>query len=239
MLVLRKSLIDNILRKVLKRLHYPLEVMLTCIRWYVANPLSLRHIEEMMQERGVFVDHATVHRWAIRVCCRYWRPYSVVASTPWVEAGAWTKPISRSQACGNICTAPSTETATRWIFCSAPNVIWLRPGDFGGRAINLHDEPEKITIDKNGANTEAINSIKSDACVDILLRQNKYLNNIVEQDHRAIKRTTRPMLGFKSFLSAKIIIAGIEIMRMIRKGQVDCPGGQPVSAATQFYSLAD
>ena len=63
----RKSLVNSALRKVLKRLHYPLEVMLICVRWYVAYPLSLRHIEEMMQERGVFVDHATVHRWAIKM----------------------------------------------------------------------------------------------------------------------------------------------------------------------------
>ena len=49
------------LRKVIRRMHYPLEVMLTCVRWYAAYPLSLRHIEEMMEERGVFVDHATVH----------------------------------------------------------------------------------------------------------------------------------------------------------------------------------
>jgi len=55
------------LRKVIKRMHYPLEVMLTCVRWYVAYPLSLRHIEEMMQERGVFVDHTTVHRWSIKI----------------------------------------------------------------------------------------------------------------------------------------------------------------------------
>ena len=55
------------LRKVLKRLHYPLEVMLVCARWYAAYPLSLRHIEEMMQERGIFVDHATVHRWALKI----------------------------------------------------------------------------------------------------------------------------------------------------------------------------
>ena len=67
MLDFRKSLINTTLRKVLKRLHYPLEVMLTCVRWYVAYPLSLRHIEEMMQERGVFVDHTTVHRWAIKM----------------------------------------------------------------------------------------------------------------------------------------------------------------------------
>ncbi|HAL40293.1 MAG TPA: IS6 family transposase, partial [Polaromonas sp.] len=106
------------------------------------------------------------------------------------------------------------------------------------RAINLHDVPEKITIDKSGANTAAIESVKADACVDILMRQNKYLNNVVEQDHRAIKRITRPMLGFNSFWSARIIIAGIETMHMIRKGQLDCPAGSTLSAADQFYSLA-
>src|SRR6202012_4120333 len=55
------------LRKVIKRMHYPLEVMLTCVRWYVAYPLSLRHIEEVMAERGVTVDHATVHRWSLKI----------------------------------------------------------------------------------------------------------------------------------------------------------------------------
>ena len=54
------------LRKVIKRMHYPMQVMLVCVRWYAAYPLSLRHREEMMAERGVFVDHATVHRWSIK-----------------------------------------------------------------------------------------------------------------------------------------------------------------------------
>ena len=67
MLDFRKSLIDSTLRKVLKRLHYPLEIMLIWVRWYVADPLSLRHVEEMRQERGVFVDHSTVHRWALKI----------------------------------------------------------------------------------------------------------------------------------------------------------------------------
>ena len=67
------------------------------------------------------------------------------------------------------------------------------------RTIRLHGVPEKITIDKSGANTAAIECVKADACADILMRQNKYLNNIVEQDHRAVKRATQPMLGFKSF----------------------------------------
>ena len=106
------------------------------------------------------------------------------------------------------------------------------------RAINLHDVPEKIIIDKSGANTASIEGVKADACVDIVLRQNNYLNNIIEQDHGAIKRITRPMLGFKSFWSARIIIAGIKTMHMIRKGQMDRPGGQTMSAEQQFYRLA-
>ena len=77
------------------------------------------------------------------------------------------------------------------------------------RAIDLHGVPEKITIDKSGANTAIIVSVQSDSGVTLELRQSKYLNNIVEQDHRAIKRIVRPMPGFKSFRSARILIAGI------------------------------
>ena len=63
---MRKALIPTVGR-VLKRLHYPLDVNLTCVRWYVAYPLSLRHLEEMMSERGISVDHSTVHRWAMKL----------------------------------------------------------------------------------------------------------------------------------------------------------------------------
>ena len=106
------------------------------------------------------------------------------------------------------------------------------------RAINLHGVSQKITIDKSGANIAAIESVKADACVEILMRQNKYLNNIVERDHRGVKPITQPMLGFKSFWSARILIAGIETMHMIKKGQMNCPGGRTLSAANQFYRLA-
>jgi putative transposase len=106
------------------------------------------------------------------------------------------------------------------------------------RSVAFHGEPDKITIDKSGANTAAIASYNVEHEADIELRQSKYLNNIVEQDHRAIKRIARPMLGFKSFRCASILIAGIETMQMIRKGQLDCPEGQALSAAIQFYSLA-
>ena len=71
-----------------------------------------------------------------------------------------------------------------------------------------------------------------------LMRQCKYLDNIIEQDHRVIKRITRTIREFKSFSSARIIIAGIETMHMIRTGQMDCPDGKTMSAVNQFYSLA-
>ena len=110
---------------------------------------------------------------------------------------------------------------------------------FFERAIGLHDIPQKITIDKSGVNTAAaVQSLIDDSGADIELRQSKYLNNLIEQDHRAIKRRVRPMLGFKSFWSARRLIAGIETMHMIKKGQLDCPDGQAMPAADQFYSLA-
>jgi len=80
--------------------------------------------------------------------------------------------------------------------------------------------------------------MRADSGADIELRQSKYLNNIVGQDHRAIKRIVRPMLGFKSFRCARAVIAGIETMHMIKKGQLAGLKDQPSSAADQFYSLA-
>jgi len=98
--------------------------------------------------------------------------------------------------------------------------------------------PEKITIDKSSANMAAIQSVQTDFGADIEMPQIKYLNNIVEPDHRAIKRIVRPMMGFKSNRCARISVAGIETMHMIRQGQLDRPDGRAMSAARQFYSRA-
>ena len=109
---------------------------------------------------------------------------------------------------------------------------------FFERAIDLHDVPEKITVDKSGSNTAAIASLQADSGLSIEMRQSKYLNNIVEQDHRAVKRITRPMLGFKTFRCARILLAGIEVMHMIRKGQLGAIQDRASSVANQFFSLA-
>ena len=104
------------------------------------------------------------------------------------------------------------------------------------KAIGQNGTPEKITIDKSGANTAAIESYNKDHEAGIEIRQVKYLNNIVEQDHRAVKRLARPMLGFKSFRSAQVTLTGIELMHMIRKGQLRTKG--KLRPAQAFYSLA-
>jgi putative transposase len=106
------------------------------------------------------------------------------------------------------------------------------------KAIHCHGMLEKITIDGSEANVAAIRGYNEAHGTAIIIRQVKYLNNLVEQDHRGVKRVTRPMLGFKSFEAAQGTLIGIELMHMIRKGQLEGgvePGRTP---AKQFYSLA-
>ena len=109
---------------------------------------------------------------------------------------------------------------------------------FFEKAINDNGLPERVAMDKSGANKSAIDQIIEDKTISVIVRQKKYLNNIIEQDHRAIKRITKPMLGFRSFQAAKNILDGIELMHMIRKGQLNIAGLEELSFADQFYALA-
>ena len=109
---------------------------------------------------------------------------------------------------------------------------------FFEKAIQDNGDPEKVSMDKSGANKSAIDQIIEDKNIPVIVQQVKYLSNIVEQDHRAVKRITKPMLGFKSFQTAKNVLAGIELMHMIRKDQVNIVGIEELSFADQFYALA-
>lgn len=109
---------------------------------------------------------------------------------------------------------------------------------FFEKAMLANGVPEKVTMDKSGASKSAIEQMIENQDIEIMVRQVKYLDNIVQQDHRAIKRQTRPMLGFKAFHAAKSVLAGIKFMHMIRKGQMMIPGGETISFADQFYALA-
>jgi putative transposase len=223
--------------RVLKRLHYPLDVILTCVRWYVAYPLSLRHLEEMMAERGVSVDHSTVHRWAIKllpVLEKAFRRRKRPVGKSWRMdetyirvKGEWRYLYRAVDKDGNtidflLCAHRDKAAARRYF----------------EKSMAQNGVPETVTIDKSGANLAALEAINADREMPIKIRQSKYLNNLVEQDHRAIKRRTRPMLGFKTFRCARILLAGIELMHMIAKGQMKCARGFHLSGADQFYDLA-
>jgi len=138
------------LRKVIKRMHYPLEVMLVCVRWYAAYPLSLRHIEEMMAERSVFVDHATVHRWSIKILPvlaavfrRRKRPVGISwqMDETYIKVGGQWKYLYRA-----VDRAGATID-----FVLRAHRDYAAARRFFERAIELHGVPEKITIDKSGA----------------------------------------------------------------------------------------
>lgn len=220
-----------------KGMRFPIDVILVCIRWYAAYPLSYRHLEEMMEERGVVVDHSSINRWAIRflpLLEKVFRKYKRPVGGSWrmdetyiKVKGVWKYLYRAVDKEGNtvdfLLTAKRDKAAAKRFF---------------DKAMQAHGVPEKVTMDKSGANEAAIDEINAGREISIVVRQVKYLNNVVEQDHRAVKRVTKPMLNFKSFRSAKNVLAGIELMHMIRKRQFMMEGVDEMSFADQFYALA-
>ena len=221
-----------------KGAHFPQEIILTCVRWYVAYPLSSRHVEELMEERGVPVDHATIQRWVVKYSAqleeafhRRKRPvgHSWRMDETYIRVkGQWRylyRAVDKSgQTIDFLLTEHrDTEAALRFLT----------------QAIRRHGVPEMITIDGSEANEAAIKRYNELHGTHIIIRQVKYLNNIVEQDHRAVKRVTRPMLGFKAFDAAQATLAGIELMHMLKKQQLVVEAGaKGLTAPEQFFSLA-
>jgi transposase-like protein len=231
----RKTLPPGV-AKVMKRLHFPLDVILRCVRWYVAYSLSLRNLEEMIAEHGIEVDHSTVHRWVIKM-------------VPLLEKSfrQHKRPVGKSWRMDE--TYIKVQGQWKYLYRAVD-----RDGDtvdflfrahrdkaaaqrYFEKAIDRNGAPGTVTVNKSGSNLVALQAINAERETPIKIRQCKYLNNIVEQDHRAIKRITKPMLGFKDFWCARIILSGIEVMYMIRKGQMQVKKDTHPSAAEQFYSL--
>src|SRR5262245_47037630 len=217
--------------------HFEKEIILWGVRWYVAYPISYRQLEEMMQERGVAVDHSTLNRWVLKYAPEFekqFRQRKRPVGTSWRldetyvrVKGEWKylyRAVNREGQTIDFLLTPQRDRAAAEAFLH--------------KAIRAQGTPEKITIDKNGSNTAAIMHYNKTHKTAIIIRHSKYLNNVVEQDHRAVKRLTRPMLGFKSFWAARCTIAGIEVMHAIRKGQLLAQENAPQTPAEQFYALA-
>ncbi|MES0864340.1 IS6 family transposase [Ruegeria sp. SCPT10] len=218
--------------------HFPKEVILYSVFFYLRYGVSYRDLEEIMAERGVKPDHAALNRWVSRYAglvadvSRYkkrpadrsWR----IDETYVKVNGEWVYLYRAIDKCGitldfMLSKRRNKATATK----------------FFARALEANGLPRKIVIDKSGANTAGIKAmnkkLKGFGCpVPNEMVRRKYLNNIIEQDHRVIKRRIRLMLGLKSFDSAASALAGIELVNMIRKGQFT----PELSPFQQFVQLA-
>lgn len=220
-----------------KGAHFPQAIILMGVRWSVAYPLSTRHVEELMLERGVLVDHSTVNRWVIRYSPQLEEAFHRRKRPVWMS---WRMDETYIRIKGQwyYLYRAVDQTGQTIDFLLTKHRDERAATRFLTKAIRRHGVPEKITIDGSEANAAAIRSYNQEHGTAIVLRQVKYLNNLVEQDHRAVKRVTRPMLGFKSFNAARHTLVGIELMHMLRKSQMDDGIGQGLTAAEQFYALA-
>lgn len=222
-----------------KGAQYPKAAILYAVFFYVRYAVSYRDLEEIMAERGVAVDHATLNRWVVkyapliaatakarkRATAKSWR----MDETYIKVRGKWTylyRAVDRDGQTLDFMLSEHRDTAAARRFFK--------------QAISTNGVPDRVVIDKSGANLAGLQ------CLNVILKftnagriikilQVKYLNNILEQDHRFIKQITGPMLGFKAFHSATATLAGIEVAHMIRKRQF---GENGLSAFKQFAGLA-
>lgn len=222
--------------------HFANTIILMAIRWYVAYSLSYRNIEEMLKERGIEVDHATINRWVIEYAPlleeEFRKKHKRTTGLSWRMDETYLKNNGKWGFLYRA-TDKAGDTVDFMFSAKRDRKAALR---FFKKAIGSNGLPHTVTIDKSGANNAALEQINEQFLLNnlcflfIIIRQIKYLNNIVEQDHRHIKLIIKPMLGFKSFVSAKATIAGIELHHMLKKGQMVNAANMPIW--NQFYALA-
>lgn len=215
------------------------EVILWAVRWYLMFPISYRDLELMLLDRGVEVDHTTIFRWIqayAEELEKRIRPHLRMSNGSWrVDEtyvrvkGRWMYLYravdSRGQTIDFLLAARRDTAAAKRFFRKAlaqPHTV----------------NPRTLTVDKNPAYPRAVAEMKRDGELwrRSRLRQCKYLNNIVEQDHRRIKRLVRPGLGFGGFRTARRTLAGFEMMAMIRKGQVRNIEGRDIRHQADFIA---
>jgi transposase, IS6 family len=222
----------------LKWRHFQADIILLCVRWYLRYALSYRDLEEIMLERGLHVDHTTIYRWVqqyapelekrcrphLKTCNGSWK----VDETYIKVKKVWMYLYRAVDSEGNtieflLSPTRDAEAATRFFLKAlrstadgVPQAHSLKekmaqPATAGNLAIGA---PCVINVDKNAAYPKAIADLNAAGVLPehVELRQVKYLNNLIEQDHRFIKRLTKPGMGFFSFETAWRTLQGYEMM---------------------------
>ncbi|MDM5186106.1 IS6 family transposase [Bacillus sp. DX4.1] len=208
---------------VFKWKHYQPDVILLTVRWYLRYNLSFRDLVEMMEERGLSIAHTTIMRWVHQYgpeLDKRVRRHLKKTNDSWRVDETYIKVKGKWM---YLYRAVNSEGNTIDFYLSKTRNHKAAKRFFKKALQSFHvSQPRVITIDKNPAYPIAIEELKNEKKmpVGIQIRRVKYLNNIVEQDHRFIKKRVRSMLGFKSFRTATYILSGIEAMHMMKKKQL-------------------
>lgn len=204
-----------------RRRRFPVEIILLCVRWYRKYGISYRDLSEMMHERGVEVDPSTIMRWVHRYAPeleKRVRAYQGYGSTSWrvdetyVKVGGRWKYLFRA--------VDKHGRLIDFMLLERRNIRAAYRFLSKAMATMRDWPPTSITTDKLPSYPEAIDQLKREGKLakDTIHRTSKYLNNIIEADHGALKRVIRPTRGFQTMKTANATIKGFEIMRMIRRG---------------------
>ena len=204
-----------------KHHRYPKAIILQAVYFKLRFTLSYRDVEELLEIRGVKVDHSTIQRWVFK-----FSPFveSNMNKRKNVVGDSWRMDETYIKVCGkDRYLYPAFDKQGNTVdFLLTKRRVKGSAQKFLNKAIGNNGKPRLINIDKSGANTQAIRIVNRHSLTfkKIKTRRVKYLNNIVEQDRRTIKRRIAITTGFKEFESAQRTLAGIEIINIIRKDQL-------------------
>ena len=230
--------VDEKIIKYFKGFNNSPEMIMTCLYFKFRYALSYRDIEELCKIRGFVIDHSNIQRWVEKftpLLDKRLKTRKHGVNSSWRMDETYIK--VKGQWCYLYRAVDKFGFTIDFMLRAKRDAVAAK--EFFKKAIKQHGKPLKVNVDKSGANKAALESINNDYDEDqkIEIRQNKYLNNMIEQDHRFIKRRTKPALGYKSFNGARQTIAGIEIVHMIKKGQLKNSNQNNQSNFSQFLSL--
>ena len=200
--------------------HFDQQVIVLCVRWYLSYKLSSRDLVEIMAERGIDLAHTTILRWVQLYVPEFekrWNRYARPVGGSWRcdetyinVKGQWKYLYRAVDKQGR--TVDFLLTAKRDVAAAKR---------FLQKAMNGNGTPRIITLDAYAASHRAVRELKAEGNLPkrVRVRSSKYLNNVIEQDHRRVKQRVRPMLGFKRFHTAGVTISGIKLAAKIRKRQ--------------------